>query len=105
LLEVIGGIGDIRSSGLDGGAAYEVCYPLTQRPQGAMCVAARALSTTAALAPSVRCAVMSGDSPLSGSGLSTMDGIVARSVAARRFTTQLFSLLGATGLLLAAVGI
>jgi putative ABC transport system permease protein len=62
------------------------------------------VSASATLAPAVRQGVASVNPQLPVSGLSTMDAIVAQSVAPKRFTTLLLSLLGAAGLVLAAAG-
>jgi putative ABC transport system permease protein len=57
------------------------------------------------LVPAIRQAVRAVDAQLALSGVSTMDDAIARSLATSRFTTWLLTLLGVTGLVLAAVGV
>ena len=57
------------------------------------------------LAPQVRRAVASVDPLLALTAPRTMDEIIRRSTATRRFNTTLLTLLGVLGLVLAAIGI
>ena len=104
-MQVVGVIGDMRASGLDAPPPNEVYYPMGQLGGSGMSVAIRTALPPASLAPAVRRAVAAVDAELPLSGVSTMDEVIARSMATPHFTTTLLVLLGLTGLALAAVGI
>ncbi|MFI5311495.1 MAG: ABC transporter permease, partial [Gemmatimonadales bacterium] len=105
LREVVGVVGDTHANGLRWDAADEVYFPHAQFPQRSMWIAVRGSVPVASLTPAIRKAVAAVDPDLPLAGLSTMEDVVARSIATPRFTTTLFALLGAVGLLLAAIGI
>jgi predicted permease len=105
LREVIGVVGDTHANGLRRGTADEVYFPYAQFTQRSMWLAVRGSVPVTSLTPAIRKAVAAIDPELPLSGLSTMENVVARSIATPRFTTTLFALLGALGLLLAAIGI
>ena len=103
--EIVGVVADMRASGLAEAPPNEVYYPTSQMRLSAMSLVIRAAVPPASLAPAVRSAVAGVDPELAVSGVSTMEEIIARSMATSRFTTMLLGLLGLTGLVLAAVGI
>ncbi|HEV2180768.1 MAG TPA: FtsX-like permease family protein, partial [Gemmatimonadaceae bacterium] len=83
----------------------EVYYPMSHLNGFGMSLAIRTALPPASLAPALRRAVAGVDAELPLSGLTTMDEVIARSMATPHFTTTLLLLLGLTGLALAAVGI
>jgi putative ABC transport system permease protein len=82
-----------------------VYYPAAQVAEARMTIVVRGAVPAATLAPAIRRAVSSIDSQLAVSGVATMDEIIGQSLAVPRFATMLLVLLGATGLVLATVGI
>jgi putative ABC transport system permease protein len=105
LRTVIGVTGDIHSDGLNQPTTNEVYYPEAQIAEPAMSIAVRGSIPTASAVADIRHAVSAVDPLLAISNVTTMDDIVAGSMAATRFNMMLLSLLGVTGLVLAAVGI
>ncbi|HEY7877606.1 MAG TPA: ABC transporter permease [Gemmatimonadaceae bacterium] len=103
--EVVGVTGDMRANGLADQPPNEVYYPAAQVAEARMTIVVRGAVPAATLAPAIRRAVSSIDSQLAVSGVATMDEIIGQSLAVPRFATMLLVLLGATGLVLATVGI
>jgi predicted permease len=110
--EVVGVLGDVRSLGPDTPPRPELFLPYTQPPvmawavfQRSMALVARTADDPAIHASSLRRAVRSVDSSLPLYDVLTMEEALGATAASARFNTWLLSLLAATGLLLAAVGI
>ena len=101
---VVGVTGDIHAGGLLDDVRDELYLPLSQAPQRAMALVMHTVVPVAGVVPAVRRAVAAIDPTLPLSP-STMGEAIARSTASSRFSTTLFTLLGITGLILAAVGI
>ncbi|HEX5724088.1 MAG TPA: ABC transporter permease [Longimicrobiaceae bacterium] len=110
---VVGVAADVRSGGPANDVRPDFYLPVSQVPpeawdwiQRTMAVVARARSgDAAALAGPMRAAVRAVDPELPLFDLFTMEQRMGRSLARARFNTVLLSLLGAVGMLLAAVGI
>jgi predicted permease len=109
--EIIGVVGDVRAFGRDNDVPPEIYMPMSQRPheawnafQRAMTIVVRARSG-ATVAAALRAAIKNVDPLLPVYDLQTMDDVLSQSTATRRFNTMLLSLLGLTGLILAAIGI
>jgi predicted permease len=110
--EVVGVVGDVRSFGRENDAPPEIFFPWAQRPDSAWNAFQRSVTLLAQtggsgmiLAPALRKAVASVDPLVPLWDVQTMDDVLAQAGATRRFNTLLLSLLGATGLVLAAIGI
>jgi putative ABC transport system permease protein len=102
---VIGVTGDLRARGLADEVRDEVYSPMAQSRQRSMTLVIRGSVPVTTLSPSIRHTVASIDPLLALPGPRTMDEIIARSLAAPRFTSQLLSTLGFLGLVLAVIGI
>jgi len=102
---VIGVTADTHANGLDREVADEVYYPEGQRSQRSQYLVVRGSVPAMGLALQVRRAVASVDPLLALTAPRTMDEIIRRSTATRRFNTTLLTLLGVIGLVLAAIGI
>jgi len=104
--EIVGVVGDTRHGGLGGTSYASYYFPYLQRPARNMTLAVRATSSdSAALTASVRNALRELDrNQLVGEG-QTMDTLVSRSVAPRRFNMLLLGVFALIALVLAAVGI
>jgi predicted permease len=109
--EIVGIVGDVRSFGQASDAPSEMYIPMTQAPEGAWNAFQRGMAIIARAQPGVttatalRKAVTNVDPLLPTYDVQTLDDVLSQSTATRRFNTMLLSLLGATGLILAAIGI
>lgn len=102
--EVVGVVGDVHARGLRDGAVAEIYLPQAQVPQRSMWIAVRGRVPAAGLAPALHAAVASVDPSLPLASLSTMDDVLARSLAPQKFITTLLVLLAIVGAALSAVG-
>ena len=108
--EIVGVVADVRSFGLENEAPAEIYLPMTQARmtwgahQRAMAIVART-DGPVPVAQAMRAAVRGIDPALPLFDVQTMDNVLQEATATRRFNTQLLSLLGLTGLILASIGI
>jgi len=108
---VIGVVADVKSRGPAEPSRPEFYLPLMQIPDAAWSWTGRSLAIltrgddVAAMTAAIRSSVKSVDSSLPVFALRTVDEGLSRIMAQARFNTMLMSLLGATGLVLAALGI
>jgi predicted permease len=103
---VVGVVHDIHQDRLDTDAKPELYAPLAQRPWPFVRFLVRAQRGDAAgLAPAVRAQIQSADRTLAIDRMSTLDALVARSVAERRFYMLLLATFAGLALLLAGVGV
>ena len=109
--EIVGVVGDVRAFGQANDVPPEIYMPFTQGPSGAWAPMQRSMTVIAkarpgaAVAPSFRTSVRAVDPLLPLYDVQTMDNVLAESTSTRRFNTMLLTLLGVTGLILAAIGI
>ena len=103
--EIVGVIADVRANGLAQDAPDEVYYPEAQTSERTMTVVLRGSTPVTALLPALRRTIAAIDPQLPLAGVSTMTEIMRDETASSRFTTSLLVILGASGLLLAAIGI
>jgi len=103
--EIVGVVDDMRASGLANDIPRELYMPSTQWTNGVQTFVVRGAIPVLRLVPSIRRAVLSVDPTLALSNVSTIEQSIDDSQAMSRFTTWLLVLLGATGLVLAAVGV
>ena len=104
-LEIVGVTGDIRANGLIADPPNEVYTPVAQSEVGQLTLVVRSGMETSALLPSIRRAVATVDPLLPLAKVQSMDDAIGRKLSVRRFNMWLLTLLGATGLILAVVGI
>jgi putative ABC transport system permease protein len=108
---VVGVVPDIRARGPAQTPSPEFYIPVQQIPDVAWTWVMRTLSVvvrgtdTTSMATAIRAGVRQADPALPIFGLTTMDDGLRRVLAQARFNTWLMSLLAATGLVLAAIGI
>jgi putative ABC transport system permease protein len=109
--EIVGVIGDVRASGQDRDVPPEVYAPYTQARQGwwnahqrTMALVVKSRDGTA-MAPAMRNVLKEFDPLLPVFDVQPLARVLEQNSAVRRFNTILLSLLGATGLLLATIGI
>ena len=103
--EIIGIAGHVKSRALDGESRPQYYVPLDQRPESSMFLAVRTTNGPASVAPAVRGLIHSLDKDLPVYRVTTMEQLVADSLAQRRFSALLLGVFGLLALLLAAVGL
>jgi putative ABC transport system permease protein len=103
--EVVGVVDDMHADGPNQEAPLEQYWPSAQYVNGAETFLVRGSVPVTTLMPAIRKAVASVDPLLAFSGVRTIDESIDNRLAMSRFTTWLLTLLGATGLILAAVGV
>jgi predicted permease len=103
--EIVGVVSDVRHSGLASDAPIEVYRPASQAYWPFVGVMVRTTIEPADLASSIRGAVWSVDKDLPVNGVQTMDELASDSIALRRSTMLLLSVLAGLGVFLACLGI
>jgi hypothetical protein len=83
----------------------QLYWPHEQRPEHSMVLVVRTAGVPAAIVPTLRSQVRAIDPNQAASAVATMEGVVSKSVAARRFTVLLLGVFAALALVLAAIGI
>jgi putative ABC transport system permease protein len=104
-ITVVGVVGDVKHIGLAAAAEPEVYRAFAQEPLRDMTLVIRTVGDPAPLAASLRAAVADVDATVPISSVRTADQVLARSVAAWRFTTFLHGAFALVALTLAAIGI
>ena len=104
-ITVVGVVGNVRHLGLDSEPRPEVYRHLLTSPPTGPVVVVRAAADAESLIPALRAAVRELDRDLPAATARTMDEIVARSVAERRFLMLVLGLFAAVALALASVGV
>jgi putative ABC transport system permease protein len=102
---IIGVVGSVRHLGLDSEPRPEVYYHYLTSPPVGPVIVIRTAAAPDALMNSIRSEVAALDKDAPVSQISTMEQVVARSVAPQRFMMLLFGLFAIVALVLAAVGI
>jgi putative ABC transport system permease protein len=104
---IVGVVGDVKQTSLALSQA-DAAYTTTDQWYSAdnpLCLVVRARGDAAALAPAIRNAIWSVDKDQPIIRVATMDELLARSAAERRFALILFEAFGLVALVLAATGI
>jgi predicted permease len=104
-LTIVGVVGDVNYSGLDSPPEPTVYFPFRQATTTSQYIVVRTAGDPRGTAASARAIVASLDAGLPITRMSTMDDVMAASVASPRFRTTLVTIFAAIGLLLAAIGI
>jgi putative ABC transport system permease protein len=102
---IVGVVGDIKSDGFDAPSVPHIYVPLGQLAPVNAVVFLRSKGDVEHLGEAVRHAVENIDPNVPVHSISSMDQIIARSLADRRFALELLGIFAAVALLLAAVGI
>jgi len=95
----------VKHNGLDAEPYMETYVPFLQSPRAGMSIGLRTTSEPASLTAAVRQAILEIDRDQPIYGVRTMEQVLSESVASRRLSMTLFSLLAGLALLLATVGI
>ena len=105
-LQIVGVIGNVRHEALETDPRPEVYLPFGQGHWPSVFMVVRSkTSDPLALTSGVQNAVWSVNKDVPLSNLRTMQGVIARSVVQRRFTTLLLAIFAGLAMLLAAVGL
>ncbi|HEV2699155.1 MAG TPA: ABC transporter permease [Terriglobales bacterium] len=102
---VVGVIRDIKQDGLDLNGVPHIYVPVFQYPGRAVSIALRTSLPAAQLEAQIRHEVQSIDPGLPLFNVSSMDDVLDRSLASRRFSAELVSGFAALALVLASIGI
>jgi putative ABC transport system permease protein len=105
LVTVIGLVGDIRNNSLERRPGYQVWRPHSNGYPTPRRIAVRAAVPAGTLAPAIRRILADLDRDLALANVRTMDDIVGRATAPRRFMLLLLGGFAGIALLLSAVGI
>jgi putative ABC transport system permease protein len=104
-LSVIGVVGDVRNAGLEDEPKPEFYYAYFQNRMSYMVMVVRAGSDPASLISAARREIWAVDKDLPLANISTLEQLLAKTTAQRRFNLLLLGLFAALALALAAVGI
>jgi len=105
LFEVIGVVGDVRTAGLDEAAFEEFYLHLLQYPPASASFAIKTTVAPASLADAPKKAVLEIDRDQPLYRVKTMEGVLADSVADRRFPMLILTAFASTALLLSMLGV
>jgi putative ABC transport system permease protein len=104
-LTIVGVVGDIRSDGFDTASAPRIYVSEPQAPAYGSVVYLRTADDPGVLGQAIRREVQAVDPGVPVFAIRTMDDVVARTLAARRFALELLGVFAAVAFLLAAIGI
>jgi len=105
LKTIVGVTGDVKFGGLDLTAPPELYLPYAQHPVDSLTIAVRTRNDPLAMVPSARAELAAIDRDLPIDSVHTMDDLVGRSTAERRFTMLLLAAFAAVAVVLAAIGV
>jgi predicted permease len=104
-LTIVGVVGDIRSDGFDAASVPHIYLSEPQAPAYGSVVYLRTAGDPGVLGEAIRREVRAVDPGVPVFAIRTMDDVVARNLAARRFALQLLGVFAAVAFFLAAIGI
>jgi putative ABC transport system permease protein len=103
--EIVGVVGDVKTSGLDVDASAMMYLPYKQAPLPFVSFVVRTASDPESLIPPVSKAIYSIDKEQALTNVETMDQVLAKSLSDRRFNMTLLLTFAGVALMLAAVGV
>jgi predicted permease len=104
-LTIVGVVGDIRSDGFDAASVPHIYLSEPQAPAYGSVVYLRTATDPGKLGEAIRREVQAVDPGVPVFAIRTMDDVVARTLAARRFALELLGVFASVAFLLAAIGI
>ena len=104
-ITVVGVAGDVRQTSLSDRFKAQVYFPLRQNPLRSLTLIAKSPLGAGAAASALKRAVSETDARQPVWGVGSLEGLLARTVGPRRFSTALFTAFASLALLLAIVGI
>jgi predicted permease len=102
---IVGVVGDIKTDGIDAAGTPHIYLSEPQAPSYNSVVYLRTAADPGALSEAIRREIQAVDPTIPVFGIQTMDEVVARSLAARRFALQILGIFAIVAFLLACVGI
>lgn len=102
---IVGVVGDMKSDSFEAPLAPHIYLPVFQGPPYASVLFLKTNSNPGALSDQIRREVQSIDSNLPLFSVRTMDEVITRSMAERRFALEILAVFAGVALLLAAIGI
>jgi putative ABC transport system permease protein len=103
--EIVGVVGDTKQAGLDSNPRPEIFLPHLQSPYGSMTYIVRTTADPVSLLSAVKNEIWSVNKDQPFASISTMEGLVSRSLGDRRFNLILLGAFASIALVLAGVGI
>jgi putative ABC transport system permease protein len=104
-LTIVGVVGNVRQDGLDREADPELFVPAAQSPARSMTIAVRGPDDAATLAPTIRDRLRALDPNQPLAEFRTLDDLVPRSLALRRFQLVVLAVFATVALILSLVGV
>jgi putative ABC transport system permease protein len=104
-ITIVGVVGDIKTDGFDAAGTPHIYLPEPQAPSYNTVVYLRTAADPGALSEAIRREVQAVDQTIPVFGIQTMDEVVARSLAPRRFAPEILGIFAIVAFLLACVGI
>jgi predicted permease len=107
-VQIVGIVGHVKQWGLDsdgGGLQAQIYFPFMQRPDGGPTIVVRSAASMPGLMGDIRHSIQQINSQQTIFGAQTMEGIIAGTIASKRFTMILLGAFAILALLLASVGI
>ena len=102
---IVGVVGDVKFGALDAATPPEVYLPHAQHPVGDLTIAVRTAGDPLSAVPAARGVLATMDRELPMADIRTMNDLVGRSIAERRFVLLLIAAFATLAVLLAAIGI
>jgi ABC-type lipoprotein release transport system permease subunit len=102
---LVGVVGDIKTDGFDAAGVPHIYLSESQAPGYNSVVYLRTAADPGALSEAIRRELQAVDQTIPVFGIQTMDEVVARSLAARRFALEILAIFAIVAFLLACVGI
>jgi predicted permease len=102
---IVGIVGDVKFGALDAATPPEVYLPHAQHPVSDLTIAVRGSGDPLSLVPTARTSLGAMDRELPMADIRTMNDLVGRSIAERRFVMLLIGTFATLAVLLAAIGI
>jgi putative ABC transport system permease protein len=104
-ITIVGVVGDIKTDGFDAAGTPHIYLSEPQAPSYNSVVYLRTAADPGTLSEAIRREVQAVDQTIPVFGIQTMDEVVARSLAARRFALEILGIFAIVAFLLACVGI
>jgi predicted permease len=104
-ITIVGVVGDIKTDGIDAAGTPHIYLSEPQAPSYNAVVYLRTAADPGALSEAIRREVQAVDQTIPVFGIQTMDEVVARSLAARRFALEILGIFAIVAFVLACVGI
>jgi putative ABC transport system permease protein len=103
--EIVGVVGDVRHTGYDSELRTELFLPHLQEPYGSMTYVVRTAGNPSALTQAIKNSVWEVNRDQPFASIATLDQLVSRSLAERRFSLLMLGTFAVIAMTLAAVGV